>query len=84
MINAKAGLLAVSIAMVLAARGSGQQRVLVLEGGTLIDGTGRPPVQDAVVVIEGNRIARVGVRGQVVYPSTARVVGVAGRTICRA
>jgi imidazolonepropionase-like amidohydrolase len=80
-INTKAWLLAISIAMALAATGSGQQRVLVLEGGTLIDGTGRPPVRDAVVVIEGNRIARVGVRSQIEIPSAAPVLSVSGRTI---
>src|SRR3990172_9230642 len=33
-----------------------QQPVLVIEGGTLIDGNGGPPVANAVVVIQGNRI----------------------------
>ncbi len=44
---------------------AGQERTLVLEGGTLIDGTGSPPVADAVVVVEGARIKAVGARGQV-------------------
>ena len=58
-----------------------QQRVLVLEGGTLIDGTGRPPVSDAVVLVEGSRINAVGTRGQVKYPSNATVITLNGRTI---
>src|SRR6188474_3105365 len=29
--------------------------LLVLQGGTLIDATGRPPLEDAVIVIEGER-----------------------------
>ena len=33
---------------------------LVLRGGTLIDGTGAAPVARCVVVVEGERIARVG------------------------
>lgn len=56
-------------------------RTLVLEGGTLIDGTGRPPVADAVVVVEGTRITAVGTRGRVAYPSNATVIRVDGRTI---
>ena len=58
-----------------------QSRVLVLEGGTLIDGTGQPPIADAVVVVDGNRIKAVGRRGQVSVPSNANVIGLNGRTI---
>jgi hypothetical protein len=28
----------------------------VIQGGTLIDGTGRAPIRNSVIVIEGNRI----------------------------
>lgn len=62
---------------------SAQNRVLVLEGGTLIDGTGNAPVADAVVVVEGNRITAVGPRGQVSIPQNANVVRLNGRTILR-
>jgi imidazolonepropionase-like amidohydrolase len=58
-----------------------QERVLVLEGGTLIDGTGRAPIANAVVVVEGSRIKAVGQRGQVTYPSNANVIRLDGRTI---
>ncbi len=40
-------------------------KALVVKGGTLIDGTGRPPVENAVVVIEGGRFKAVGKQGQV-------------------
>lgn len=53
----------------------------MLEGGTLIDGTGRPPVADAVVVVEGTRITAVGTRGGIAYPSNATVIRADGRTI---
>lgn len=69
------------VAVVLSAAATAQQRVLVLEGGTLIDGTGRPPVADAVVVVEGNRIRAVGARGQIPYPPGATVLRLTGRTI---
>lgn len=58
-----------------------QNQVLVLEGGTLIDGTGKAPISDAVVVIEGTRIKAVGVKGKISYPQTARVIKTDGRTI---
>jgi len=70
------------IAFLLAVcRPAAQSRVLVLEGGTLIDGTGRAPVADAVVVVSGNRITEVGRRGQVTVPANANVIQLNGRTI---
>ena len=53
---------------------AGQERTLVLEGGTLIDGTGKPAIPDAVVVVEGTRIKAVGARGRVQYPAGANVI----------
>lgn len=58
-----------------------QNPMVVLEGGTLIDGTGGTPINDAVVVIEGSRIQAVGTRGQVSYPQGARVISTEGMTI---
>jgi len=60
---------------------SGQNETLVLEGGTLIDGTGRTPLGNPVVVIEGGRIKAVGTKGQVTYSQNARVINTDGRTI---
>src|SRR5690349_3210252 len=54
---------------------------VVLEGGTLIDGTGRNPINNPVVVVEGNRIKSVGTKGQVSYPPNARVNNTDGKTI---
>ena len=64
-----------------AAGAAAQDRVLVLEGGTLIDGTGRSPITDSVIVVEGTRIKAVGRRGQVSYPPDATVIRLGGRTI---
>src|SRR5688572_3447295 len=36
------------------------ESVTVLAGATLIDGNGGAPVQNAVVVVTGNRITRIG------------------------
>ncbi len=44
---------------------------LVIQGGTLISGTGEAPAPNAVIVIEGNRITAVGTAGSVSIPSDA-------------
>jgi imidazolonepropionase-like amidohydrolase len=54
---------------------------IVLQGGTIIDGTGAPPISDAVVVIQGNRIQAAGPRGSVRAPANARVISTAGKFI---
>ncbi len=54
---------------------------LALIGGTLIDGTGRAPVNDATVVIEKGRITEAGRRSQVKVPSGATEIDARGKTI---
>ena len=56
-------------------------RPLVIQGGTLIDATGRPPLQDVVIVIEGERIKAVGKRSDVAIPKGSRIIDVKGKTI---
>lgn len=56
-------------------------RSFVLSGATLIDGTGRPPVDDAVVVVRDRRIESAGPRSAVKIPSGLRVIDVRGATI---
>ena len=53
----------------------------VLEGATLIDGTGGPSRSDAVVVIEGNTISAIGKKGEVGYPHDANIQDVSGQYI---
>jgi imidazolonepropionase-like amidohydrolase len=50
-------------------------------GATLIDGTGAPPVRDAVVLVEKGRITAAGRRGAVRLPAGARRVDVRGKFI---
>ena len=54
---------------------------LVIEGGTLIDGNGGPPVQDSVVVIQGNKITSVSRKGQATYPANAWVIKAEGKYV---
>ena len=58
-----------------------QDQPLVVDGATLIDGTGRPPVADAVVVMEAGRIKAAGPRGSVTVPPGAKVVNGRGKTL---
>jgi hypothetical protein len=55
--------------------------ILVVTGGTLIDGTGRPPVDNAVIVIEKGRFKAVGRHGQVPVPDGAERIDATGLTI---
>ncbi len=54
---------------------------LVLPGVTLIDGSGRDPVQNAVVVIDGGTIVAAGPAVEVRADPDSRVLDVAGATI---
>src|SRR5262245_45727059 len=58
-----------------------QARVVAITGATLIDGRGGAPVGDAVVIVHGDRIAIVGVRGSVQIPSGAEVVDARGMSL---
>lgn len=52
---------------------------LVLLGATLIDVTGKPPLTDAAVVIEGDRIVAAGPRAQVAIPKGATIIDASGK-----
>lgn len=58
----------------------GSQRI-ALVGGTLIDGRGGAPVMDAVILIQGERIEKVGAAGDIKIPDNARILDVSGATI---
>ncbi len=58
-----------------------QSRPVVIQGGTLIDGTGRPPINDAVIVFQDGRIREAGKRGEVSVPQGAEVIDAKGKTI---
>ncbi len=60
---------------------SQQVPALVIEGGTLIDGNGGAPVQDSVVVIQGNKITSISRKGQAAYPANAWVIKADGKYI---
>ena len=78
------GALMLSVAVVGSARSGGQttaERLTAIVGGTVIDGNGGAPIADAVVVIDGARIAAVGPRSAVRIPDNARQIDARGRWI---
>lgn len=64
-----------------AASAPGQAKVTALRATWLIDATGRPPIADAVVLIEGNRITAVGTRASVPTPPGAEIIDLPGQTL---
>ena len=56
-------------------------RPIVLKGARLIDGTGRAPIENSVLVIEGSQILAAGKSGEVSIPKDAVVQDVSGKTI---
>jgi imidazolonepropionase-like amidohydrolase len=54
---------------------------IVLKGARLIDGTGRPAIENSVLVIEGDHIVAAGKVGAVSIPKDAVVQDVTGKTI---
>ena len=77
--NAPATAALVAAALLLA--NNVQAQNLVLQGGTLIDGTGRAPIENSVIVIDGNRIKEIGRAGQVTIPQGSQVVDLHGKTV---
>ena len=80
--------IAIALALTLACAACGEpaevlvgERLFVLEGATLIDGTGTEPREDSVVVVDGDRILRVGSTGEFHFPDTARRREVSGHFV---
>ena len=57
------------------------EEVLVVQDGKLIDGTGRPPIDHSIIIIQGRKFTAVGRSGEVAVPAGARVIDVKGKTV---
>jgi len=57
------------------------EKAPVVQGGQLIDGTGRPPIDNCVIVIQAGRFQAVGRSGEVAIPADAQVIDVKGKTV---
>jgi hypothetical protein len=56
-------------------------KVIVVQGGKLIDGTGRAPIENSVILIQGGRFQAVGGRREVSIPPDALVIDAKGKTV---
>jgi imidazolonepropionase-like amidohydrolase len=54
---------------------------IVIRGGLLIDGTGKAPIPNSVVVIEGSAIKAAGALGQVAIPPGADIIEAKNKTV---
>ncbi len=75
--------LAVSLASAAVA-GSGQTRTPAVQafvGARVIDGTGRPPIENAVLVVRDGRIDAVGPPAAVRPPAGARTIDLSGKFV---
>ena len=73
--------LAAVLLATMAVSASAQTNKLALVGGMLFDGYEVPPLHHAAVLIEGERIVRVGPAAEVEIPADYRVVDTSGRTM---
>jgi imidazolonepropionase-like amidohydrolase len=78
--------LAAIAALLLAAgtapvRGQTPTNVTVFEGARIITGDGSAPIEDAAIIVAGDRITAVGRRGEIAAPKGATLVDVTGKTV---
>ena len=57
------------------------EKILVVQGGKLIDGTGRAPLENSIIVIQAGRFQTVGRSGEVSIPADAEVIDARGKTV---
>jgi imidazolonepropionase-like amidohydrolase len=69
------------LASIPSLRADGASRTIAVQGATLIDGTGRAPISDAVILTDGERIRAVGKRGSVAIPRDAHLIDARGKFI---
>ena len=57
------------------------QPVTVFEGARLIPGNGNAPIDDAIIIIQGERITAVGRRSEIPMPEVATRIDLSGKTV---
>ena len=57
------------------------EKILIVQGGKLIDGTGRAPVENSIIVIQAGRFQTVGRSAEVSIPADAEVIDARGKTV---
>ncbi|MGH7541882.1 MAG: amidohydrolase family protein [Gemmatimonadota bacterium] len=75
------GTLPAAPALVAAQEPAAPEAMLAIVGGYLIDGNDGPPVRDAVVLVRGDRIVRVGTVADTPVPAEAERIDADGYTV---
>ena len=70
-----------NLAKVASSFNSEPAAVTAIMGGRLIDGTGRPPVEDSVVLLRGGKIIAAGPAASVPIPRGAEFVDAKGKSV---
>ena len=70
---------AVAVLALASAAPAQAQGTRALVGGTIVDGTGADPVENGVVLVDGDRITCVGTRATCPVPQGAGLIDVSGR-----
>ncbi|MFN3841244.1 MAG: amidohydrolase family protein [Cyclobacteriaceae bacterium] len=71
----------ISLFLVIAIQIPAWAQVKALVGGTLIDGYGGKPLQNSVIIIEGERIKAIGQVGSMDIPKNAEVISTEGMSV---
>ncbi len=74
-------LLLILALMTASAQAQSRNPTLIINGGTLIDGTGGPPVADAAVLVSGDRIADAGPSSKIIVPKNTKTIDARGKWI---
>ena len=74
-------LAAAVIASVRTETQTAQPGTTLFEGARLIVGDGSPPIENAAFIVQGNRFAQVGRRGELKAPAGAARVDLTGKTV---
>jgi len=56
-------------------------QIKALVGGTLVDGYGSTPIQNSVVLIEGDKISEIGNQETLSIPENAEIISTEGMTV---
>lgn len=70
-----------AVALWVAAAATQQGRPLVLDNVRIVDGSGVPAIENGRIVIDRDRIVRVGPAATIAMPSGAETVDLSGRTV---